>query len=369
MQNGWIYEKNWRLSFFLKVYFPKYLGFVFFVTALLYVTDTRAANVTLAWEQSPDPVTGYKIFYGEQSVLTNPASDIGVGNVLIYTITNLTAGHTYYFALKAYYYNNESGFSSELTYTVPASGFPTTTTTPTTTPTTTTTIAETITINPTSASHNALGGNGFINIVASDNTTSWTAKSNIAWVAIKTDTSGAGNEVLVYAVSANNGVARSGTLTIANKTFTIHQAGLTTTQPTTTTTVLTGCIDTDVDGYSVGPKCVREQDCDDNDSDVNPGAEEICGDGIDNNCNKLIDEDCDGKECPFVNLLGDGYPNLANLRSFRDKTLIKNTIGRKIVAIYYNNVDSVNAALDRSPFLRAVTRRVLEVIAPMVGKN
>ena len=70
-------------------------------------------------------------------------------------------------------------FSDELTYTVPASGF--TTTTPTTT------IAETITINPTSASYNALGGNGFINIVASDNTTSWTAKSNITWVAITSE--------------------------------------------------------------------------------------------------------------------------------------------------------------------------------------
>jgi hypothetical protein len=138
---------------------------------------------------------------------------------------------------------------------------------------------------------------------------------------------------------------------------------------TTTTTVSTGCIDNDGDGYGVGPKCAKEQDCDDTDQDVNPGADEICGDGIDNNCNKLIDEDCDGKKCPFVNLLGNDNPNLANLRSFRDKTLAKNAIGRKIISIYYNNAGSINTALDRSPALRSLARKVLEVIAPMVGEK
>ncbi len=78
------------------------LGLVFFVTALFCAADSQAANVTLAWDQSPDPVTGYKIFYGEQSVLTNPSTEIDAGNVLQYTITTLTPGHTYYFAFKAY---------------------------------------------------------------------------------------------------------------------------------------------------------------------------------------------------------------------------------------------------------------------------
>jgi outer membrane protein assembly factor BamB len=52
------------------------------------------------------------------------------------------------------------------------------------------------------------------------------------------------------------------------------------------------CIDTDDDGYGspANPRCLfPELDCDDTDPNINPGAEEICDDFIDNNCDGLTD--------------------------------------------------------------------------------
>ncbi|MBT7706609.1 DUF4215 domain-containing protein, partial [archaeon] len=52
-----------------------------------------------------------------------------------------------------------------------------------------------------------------------------------------------------------------------------------------------GCIDLDNDGFIAlaGYYCTGQLDCDDNSDNVYPGAEEIC-DGVDNDCNGLVDE-------------------------------------------------------------------------------
>jgi hypothetical protein len=53
------------------------------------------------------------------------------------------------------------------------------------------------------------------------------------------------------------------------------------------------CEDLDGDGiYGSDIKCPISvgKDCDDSDPNVNPSAVEICGDGIDNNCDGQIDE-------------------------------------------------------------------------------
>jgi cysteine-rich repeat protein len=53
-----------------------------------------------------------------------------------------------------------------------------------------------------------------------------------------------------------------------------------------------GCVDADEDGYCAYDEvyCLEGNDCDDSDPDVNPGADEIC-DGFDNDCDGETDED------------------------------------------------------------------------------
>ncbi|MEW6324488.1 MAG: hypothetical protein AB1515_03780 [Nitrospirota bacterium] len=64
---------------------------------------------------------GYRIYFGTASgVYTRPVID--VGRVASYSLAGLAAGGTYYVALTAYDTSgNESGYSREITVTVPAS--------------------------------------------------------------------------------------------------------------------------------------------------------------------------------------------------------------------------------------------------------
>ena len=61
-------------------------------------------------------------------------------------------------------------------------------------------------------------------------------------------------------------------------------------------------IDNDGDGFT------EDADCNDFDADVNPGAVENCTDGIDNNCNGLVDAvDPTAVNCPVPDVDGDGF--------------------------------------------------------------
>jgi hypothetical protein len=81
------------------------------------------------------------------------------------------------------------------------------------------------TINPTSSSQPAGGGTGSVTVTAGTGC-AWTAVSNATFITITSGSSGSGNGTVNYSVAANTGTSsRSGTMTIAGRTFTVNQAG------------------------------------------------------------------------------------------------------------------------------------------------
>jgi hypothetical protein len=77
-----------------------------------------AGEVSLAWNPSAsEDVAGYKVYVGLSS--RNYGEPIVIGNQTTYTVTGLSEGTTYYFAVTAYDLSgNESGFSNEVSTTV-----------------------------------------------------------------------------------------------------------------------------------------------------------------------------------------------------------------------------------------------------------
>ncbi|MGE5361513.1 MAG: BACON domain-containing protein [Bacteroidales bacterium] len=78
-------------------------------------------------------------------------------------------------------------------------------------------------LTPTSQSFSAAGGTGTV-AVGTTATCAWTATSNAPWISLPSGASGLGPGTLSYAVAANADVARTGTITIADQTFTVSQA-------------------------------------------------------------------------------------------------------------------------------------------------
>lgn len=66
------------------------------------------------------------------------------------------------------------------------------------------------------------GGNGSVNVIAASGC-GWTATSNASWLSITSGANGSGNGSVAFAVAANTGPGRSGTLTIGGRTFTVSQ--------------------------------------------------------------------------------------------------------------------------------------------------
>jgi len=86
----------------------------------VYSGNLLAASTKLAWDASTSSgVGGYKLSYGTSS--GNYTSTIDAGNTTTYTVSGLTEGAKYYFAVKAYdtAKTTESAYSNEINTTIP----------------------------------------------------------------------------------------------------------------------------------------------------------------------------------------------------------------------------------------------------------
>ena len=92
----------------------------FFFISPVTIQDAHAAEITLAWDQNPESdIAGYKVYYGLESGAYSNV--INIGSYTSCTISGLEEGETYFIAATAYDTSgDESAYSGEITYTVPA---------------------------------------------------------------------------------------------------------------------------------------------------------------------------------------------------------------------------------------------------------
>jgi len=177
-------------------------------------------------------------------------------------------------------------------------------------------------------------------------TTTTTVLSTTTSVISSTSTSAAGELTTTTTPSLG-----STTTSIGGATTT---APLTTTAPVTTSAISST---TTADGESSST------------TSAPPASTTTTSTGGENTTTTTVSGTTTTTACPATKVLGADNPKLKNLRNFRDSKLAQSAVGRRIINVYYNKADSINAALERNPALRATARRMLEVIAPMVGKE
>ncbi len=101
------------------------IGFAFLVASVLlplppFHSTALAAQISIEWDANAEPdLSGYRVYYGTSS--GQYTASVDVGNNTRCVISSLAPGVTYYFAATAYdTEGNESGFSDEIVYAVPA---------------------------------------------------------------------------------------------------------------------------------------------------------------------------------------------------------------------------------------------------------
>ncbi len=191
----------------------------------LFAAPLFAAQVTLQWDPNTPTPQGYRVYQRLSGAAYNYSSPAWTGTATTCTLNNLQDGATYYFVARAYTGTDQSGNSNEVQFS--SSITPTPTPTPTPRPTATPTPTPTPTPRPTA-------------------TPTPTPTPTPRPTATPTPT----------------------------PTPTPRPTATPTPTPTPTPPV-----DADADGYTVS-----QGDCNDTVAAIHPNAAEVCGDGIDQNC-------------------------------------------------------------------------------------
>jgi hypothetical protein len=176
------------------------------------ITAGQTAQFAVAASGTPSPAYQWQVSAdggASFTSLTNVAPYGGV-TTMILAVTAAPAG------LNGYQYRAVASNSGGTATSNPA----TLTVSPVVTPCT-------MSISPTSASVSSTGGSGSVAVTASAPSCAWTAVSNAAFLTVTTGTSGTGTGTVGYSISSNQGPSRSGTITIAGLTYTLHQASAT----------------------------------------------------------------------------------------------------------------------------------------------
>ena len=197
-------SSNWRkqrTSVLFLIYLAAFIGIILFS-----LPGISAAQVTLSWDANTEPnLAGYKVYYGVSSGNYQPYKD--VGKTTTTSISSLQSGSTYYFAITAYDHSgSESEYSNEVSYT-PGPGCP-------------------YEISPAMQSFESSGGTGKVSVTTPTGC-SWSVFSNASWLLLTSNSTQTGNSTVNFSVSSHTGsTSRSGTLTVAGKTFTVNQSGV-----------------------------------------------------------------------------------------------------------------------------------------------
>jgi hypothetical protein len=113
----WAHSAGNQLHLLATIAGPVKLGLLVY---LIFAASVQArTNVTLAWNPIANPlVAGFNVYYGGASGICTNKIDAGLNSSV--TISNLTAGATYYFALTTYSSTGaESALSPAVSYAVP----------------------------------------------------------------------------------------------------------------------------------------------------------------------------------------------------------------------------------------------------------